>query len=80
MAVIAKPKSVDQFIAAGSTVVGEQAIQHDQTVQPVSLRLPVTVLREIDRIVKSRRPSPSRHQWILEAIYDKLDRDSQEAV
>ncbi|MGI0494312.1 hypothetical protein ACN4EG_21200 [Alkalinema pantanalense CENA528] len=41
----------------------------------VKLRLPLSLLQRIDAAVESRKPSPSRHQWILEAIYEKLDRD-----
>lgn len=77
MAVIAKPKTVDQFIAAGSSIPSEPTAQNDETIQPVSLRLPAAIVKEIDRVVKARRPSPSRHQWILEAIYDKLDREQR---
>jgi hypothetical protein len=77
VAVTAKPKTVDQFIAAGSAVASEPIVGNDEAIQPVSLRLPTAILREIDNVVKARRPSPSRHQWILEAIYDKLDREQR---
>jgi len=40
----------------------------------VKLRLQASLLEQIDAEVNSRQPSPSRHQWILEAIYEKLDR------
>ena len=40
----------------------------------VKLRLQASLLEQIDADVNSRQPSPSRHQWILEAIYEKLDR------
>ena len=39
----------------------------------VKLRLPTSLLERIDTSVKSRKPILSRHQWILEAIYAKLD-------
>jgi hypothetical protein len=47
------------------------------TVQNLKLRLPIEVLQEIDQTVARRRPRPSRHQWILEAIHEKLTRDGQ---
>ncbi len=51
--------------------------EHDQrSVQPLKLRVPATLLAEVDAAVARRRPSPSRHQWILEAIYEKLDREA----
>jgi hypothetical protein len=40
----------------------------------VKLRLPTSLLEQIDDSVESRKPLLSRHQWILEAIYAKLDR------
>ncbi|NKB17121.1 MAG: hypothetical protein HC770_01700 [Pseudanabaena sp. CRU_2_10] len=50
----------------------------DEEVKGLKLRLPVDLLAEVDAAVKSRRPAPSRHQWILEAIYEKLARDASE--
>ena len=41
----------------------------------VKLRLPTSLLKQIDDSVESRKPLLSRHQWILEAIYAKLDRE-----
>ena len=43
----------------------------------VKLRIEASLLEQIDADVNSRQPSPSRHQWILEAIYEKLDREHQ---
>ena len=40
----------------------------------VKLRLPTSLLAQIDDSVESRKPLLSRHQWILEAIHTKLDR------
>lgn len=39
----------------------------------VKLRLPTSLLEQIDCSVESRKPLLSRHQWILEAIHAKLD-------
>jgi hypothetical protein len=43
----------------------------------VKLRLSLSLLERIDGAVDQRKPSPSRHQWILEAIYEKLDREAE---
>jgi uncharacterized protein (DUF4415 family) len=43
----------------------------------VKLRLSLSLLERIDGAVDERKPSPSRHQWILEAIYEKLDRETE---
>jgi hypothetical protein len=47
-------------------------------VKGLKLRLTLEFLAEVDAAVKQRRPAPSRHQWILEAIYEKLARDKIE--
>ena len=35
------------------------------------------LLERIDESVANRCPAPSRHQWILEAIYKKLDEEAE---
>jgi hypothetical protein len=40
------------------------------------LRVPEDILAEVDLAVSHRRPAMSRHQWILEALLEKLDRES----
>lgn len=71
-----KPTSVDDFIHdAGSDNHNQDA---DEQIKSLKLRLPADLLEQIDLSVKSRRPSPSRHQWILEALYAKLDAEKEE--
>ena len=87
MAVIRKPKvkSVDDFIQEGGTApqVGttkpEIKEASEGEVKGLKLRLPVDLLKRVDDAVATRRPAPSRHQWILEALYEKLDRELEEA-
>ena len=87
MAVIRKPKvkSVDDFIQEGGTVpqVGTTKPSIEEVtegeVKGLKLRLPVDLLKRVDEAVATRRPAPSRHQWILEALYEKLDRELEEA-
>jgi len=87
MAVARKPKSVEEFIQNGGSV--PQAATPIDPIVPkqveespdkeaekgLKLRLPISLLQRVDDAVGSRRPAPSRHQWILEAIYEKLDRE-----
>ncbi|WP_019498970.1 hypothetical protein [Pseudanabaena sp. PCC 6802] len=84
MVVKRKPVNVEEFIqeggseaqlAASPITVPEIA---DDEVKGLKLRLSVQLLAEIDAAVKRRRPAPSRHQWILEAIYEKLSRGTPE--
>ena len=67
---------VEAFIQKGGSEsnVSPESTPTD-TVRPVSLRLPAELLSQVDAAVRSRRPSPTRHQWLLEAIYEKLERD-----
>ena len=84
MVVKRKPVNVEEFIQDGGSMpqvaVPKQKPEDlsDEEVKGLKLRLPVDLLAEIDAAVKSRRPAPSRHQWILEAIYGKLSRDASE--
>ncbi len=68
------------FIAKGGSDPVEPSKEkgEDKTVQSLKLRIPTELLEEIDQLVASRRPSPSRHQWILEALYEKVDGEKEE--
>lgn len=80
MVVKRKPKSVDEFIQEGGTAPQVEAPkpveEPSKEEQSVKLRVPVDLLSQVDAAVKRRRPAPSRHQWILEAIYEKLERET----
>lgn len=85
MVVARKPKSVDEFINDGGSVPQtiapvvvskvESSVEKEEE-KGLKLRLPLPLLQQVDAVVASRRPVPSRHQWILEAIYEKLDREA----
>lgn len=85
MVVRRKPKAanVEEFIQEGGAapqVVESQTAPEGQAkeegkVQSLKMRIPVDLLAQIDTAVASRRPAPSRHQWILEAIYEKVERE-----
>lgn len=80
MVVRRKPKTIDEFIGEGGSAPQVESKSTGETsekeVQSLKLRIPVELLEDVDRAVRSRRPAPSRHQWILEAIYEKLERES----
>jgi hypothetical protein len=82
-------KTVEEFIGAGGTVAQEQDAapqpsgspiepashnDSDEEIKSLKMRLHVSLLKQIDEAVAQRRPAPSRHQWILEAIWEKLER------
>ena len=78
-----KPVSVEEFIEAGGSVPQVEvplaavvpAEVEEEEVKSLKLRLSTTLLKQIDDSVAKRRPAPSRHQWILEAIWSKLEQD-----
>jgi hypothetical protein len=74
MTVTRKPQSVDDFIKGSSadTEVTTPLAESVVDIQPVKLRMPVDLLKEVDQARSRRKPQPSRHQFILEALYDKI--------
>jgi hypothetical protein len=73
-----KDRDVETFIAEGGTEPVTEEVQpakRQKQVQPIKLRVPAELLAEIDAAVAQRKPPPSRHQWLLEALYEKLERD-----
>jgi hypothetical protein len=44
--------------------------------QQVVLRLPRALLRRVDGAVKQRPLKTPRHRWLMEAILEKLERES----
>lgn len=66
------PQNVHEFIHAAGP---EKPEADRESIVPVKLRIPEQLLVQVDQAVTKRRPVPSRHQWLLEAIYEKLERD-----
>ncbi len=65
---------VDRLIRKGGSVPGEQRSDNSGKPQLLQLRLPRSLVQEIDASLKSRTVPPSRHTWLLEAIHEKLKR------
>src|SRR3954453_19403201 len=84
MAISRKPKpaasetaavDVDALIHKGGSVAGEGASAGRQKLAPVGLRLPTTMLANVDAVVRGRVVPTARTTWIMEAIAEKLDRE-----
>ncbi len=54
----------------------ENQLDSESDIQPLKLRVPRELVKDIDNLLSQRKPKISRHNWILEALYEKLDRDS----
>ncbi len=79
MPVSRKPKepNIEAFINQGGSEPDLPiSYENRKLLQSLKLRIPTDLLEDIDRLVANRKPSPSRHQWILEALYEKVSRDS----
>jgi hypothetical protein len=71
----AKQVDVDSLINKGGSVAGKNGGQERDTV-PVILRVPEDILQKVDASVQSRRIKTPRHTWLLEAVLEKLERES----
>jgi hypothetical protein len=84
MAISRKPKQssstatkhvdVDALIKKGGSVAGKNG--EEKSTVPVILRVPEDILEKVDASVQSRRIKTPRHTWLLEAILEKLERES----
>jgi len=71
----AKHVDVDALINKGGSVGGKNGAQERDTV-PVILRVPEDILQKVDASVQGRRIKTPRHTWLLEAVLEKLERES----
>jgi len=75
MALRKKPKTEDDFLLEASTVK-EQKEPEKNKARKTELRFPEPLYLALDRHMETLDIKPSRNQWILMAIKEKLDRDS----
>ncbi len=54
----------------------ENQLDSESDIQSLKLRVPRDLVKDIDHLLSQRKPKISRHNWILEALYEKLERDS----
>jgi len=87
MAITRKPRGaatpgtgvdVEALISRGGSPTGGAAEDAKGTVVPVVLRLPQTMLDQIEAALKRRPFKTPRHTWILEAIHEKLSREESD--
>lgn len=80
MAIARKPKvkeqSINALINKGGSVAEDVA--GDGTKQsgdkPILIRIPSEALKKIDEIVGAKKIKTPRHTWLLEAIFEKLEK------
>jgi hypothetical protein len=86
MAISRKPKQssratgkavdVDALINKGGSVGRSNGGQPKDKIVPVILRMPEDMLEKIDTSVQARRIKTPRNTWLLEAILEKLEKES----
>ncbi len=72
-----EPVNVDALINKGGSVAGSNGGQaKEKDAVPVILRLAADILQKVNASVQARRIKTPRHTWLLEAILEKLERES----
>lgn len=78
--VLAEPPKVDidYLISKGSSVPNREAESEASKCKVTSmlLRIPGEIGQRLDQALRARPARLPRHTWILEAIVEKLDRES----
>ncbi len=75
-ALILKGGSVAGQGAAGREVPRPQPTTPAKDPMPVVLRVPAALLGRIDEALDARAVKIPRHTWLLEAVVEKLERES----
>jgi hypothetical protein len=70
-----KPVDVDALINKGGSIASKNGGKGRDAV-PVILRVPEDILQKVDASVQARRIKTPRHTWLLEAVLEKLERES----
>lgn len=82
MAVAKKPKiakgksngvDIDALINKGGTPA--IVTKKNSEDKPILIRIPSNALEKIDEIVSSKQIKTPRHTWLLEAVFEKLERE-----
>jgi hypothetical protein len=84
MTISRKPKGkasaavdVDALIRKGGSMPATETHQVKPKAAAVILRIPTDILERVNQAVETRLVKIPRHTWILEAIVEKLDKESQ---
>lgn len=66
-------RAVEAFIGKGGSTAPETNVT--AKVQRLQLRLPADIIQRIDAIRPKGITAPSRHDWFLQAMLEKLERE-----
>jgi len=71
---LTKEKDITELINKGGSVATDSSRITDE--KPVLIRIPSDTLEQIDKTISSKKIKSPRHTWLLEAIFEKLERES----
>ena len=74
-AVLRRPQDIDAVINRGGSSAGSQE-ENKEKERIFNLRVPESLVEQVDTLRKRRTGKISRNTWILEAIEDKVERES----
>ncbi|MDQ3636269.1 MAG: hypothetical protein M3405_17470 [Acidobacteriota bacterium] len=72
---VVKEKEIDALINKGGSPASDN--KEKSIEKPILLRIPADTLEKVDEVVKSKQIKTPRHTWLLEAVFEKLNRESQ---
>jgi hypothetical protein len=70
------PSEVEIQAVIQKGLSGPSGQAEDEEEAQVKLRLPAALLRRVDAAVKAQPIKTPRHRWLIEAIVEKLGRES----
>lgn len=71
-----KEQSINSLINKGGSVAEDGAGNgvKQSGGKPILIRIPAEALKRIDEIVGAKKIKTPRHTWLLEAIFEKLEK------
>ena len=73
---------VEALISKGGSAPSRESERSDApdsaATAPIVLRLPTALLAQVDSILKARPVRIPRHTWLVEAVYEKIRRESEQ--
>ncbi len=72
-----KEQNINALINKGGSIAKENSDCGNQSgCKPILIRVPTEALQKIDEIVSAKKIKTPRHTWLLEAVFEKLERDT----
>lgn len=72
-----KEQNINALINKGGSIAKENNDDDKESGdKPILIRVPAEALQKIDEIVSAKKIKTPRHTWLLEAIFEKLERET----